>query len=234
MKIRTSLKTGVGKLFLNSDEKDKHLYFSRLSTKMLRSLRVSRRSIVVTAGISTMTTLLTNKLSYCDDKTSPNPVKDYIKQGKDMLKKYGIDTPSEDKFDELAVMAHQYFNSAPAGQIGYGFVMGYTSGLFVKHISKIVAVGVGGVFILIQTLAYSGYVTVNVDKMGNDITSVLDVNKDGKIDADDAKMAFDKVFNWMNSLNISDHTILQLNTVLSYQLPAGGGFTAGLIMGLRG
>ncbi len=44
----------------------------------------------------------------------------------------------------------------------------------------------------------------------------LDINKDGKFDAEDFKHAYDKVVD-----------------VLGYQMPAGGGFTAGLIMGLR-
>ena len=47
--------------------------------------------------------------------------------------------------------------------------------------------------------------------------SILDVNKDGKIDSQDAVAAFD-----------------QLQEVLSYNLPTGGGFAAGLVMGLRG
>mmetsp|Transcript_20013 Transcript_20013/g.20716 ORF Transcript_20013/g.20716 Transcript_20013/m.20716 type:complete len:96 (+) Transcript_20013:1933-2220(+) len=94
--------------------------------------------------------------------------------------------------------------------------MGYSSGFCLKKVSKVIAFSVGGVFIILQILSSQGYLTINHDRIGKEIENILDVNKDGKIDSKDAEAAF-----------------LKLNEVLSYNIPTGGGFTAGLLMGLR-
>jgi hypothetical protein len=52
---------------------------------------------------------------------------------------------------------------------------------------------VGGVFILIQTLAYNGYIHVNYEKLQQDVEGTLDLNKDGKLDEKDLAIAYDKV-----------------------------------------
>ena len=48
------------------------------------------------------------------------------------------------------------------------------------------------------------------------VTSVFDRNKDGKIDAEDAKVAFDEIIK-----------------VVGFNMPSGGGFSAGLLAGLK-
>ena len=54
------------------------------------------------------------------------------------------------------------------------------------------------------------------EKIKNDVEKVMDLNRDGKIDHQDAKIAIER-----------------LNGALSFNMPAGGGFTAGLLMGLK-
>lgn len=49
------------------------------------------------------------------------------------------------------------------------------------------------------------------------IQNILDINKDGKVDNKDLQHGLDKV-----------------RDVLEYNMPSGGGFTAGLMLGLRG
>lgn len=64
----------------------------------------------------------------------------------------------------------------------------------------------------------------------------MDLNDDGKIDEKDAKIAFDKVNIIWILYHFLGHSWLlssQMTEVLGYQMPAGGGFTAGLVMGLR-
>eukprot|EP00981_Chlorochromonas_danica_P015083 scaffold10372_cov243-Ochromonas_danica.AAC.8 len=109
------------------------------------------------------------------------------------------------------------FESGVAGQVGYGFLMGYSSGFCLSKVSRIIAFGVGGVFIVIQSLSYSGLIKVNYDGIEKKVESVLDLNKDGKVDAKDAEFALDKI-----------------QEVLSYNMPGGGGFTAGFLAGVRG
>ena len=46
---------------------------------------------------------------------------------------------------------------------------------------------------------------------------MLDINSDGVLDSQDAAEAY-----------------TQLNKIMSYNMPTGGGFTGGIIMGIRG
>ena len=61
-----------------------------------------------------------------------------------------------------------------------------------------------------------GYVQVNHDRLKEDVERMLDLNSDGKIDQDDVSIGYKR-----------------LMTVLSFNLPAGGGFGAGFISGIR-
>lgn len=79
------------------------------------------------------------------------------------------------------------------GQIGFGFLMGYTSGFCLKKLSKVFAVVIGGFYISLQFLAYDGYVSLNVDKIEKDFNKAWDLNKDGKVDIEDAKIFYDTV-----------------------------------------
>lgn len=47
--------------------------------------------------------------------------------------------------------------------------MGYASGFCLKKVSKIIAFGVGGLFILVQAMSYNGYINVNYDGIQKDI-----------------------------------------------------------------
>ena len=119
--------------------------------------------------------------------------------------------------DLISHSAHQVMDSGAPGQLGYGFMMGYCSGYCVKKISKLIAFTVGGAFCTMQYLSWKGYANVNQDKLKHEVEDLMDLNHDGVIDAKDAKLAYQKI-----------------HDVLSYNVPVGGGFTAGLGMGLRG
>lgn len=58
--------------------------------------------------------------------------------------------------------------------------------------------------------------SIDYERIKKDVEGVLDINKDGKFDEKDAKTAYDNVFE-----------------VLNYNMPTGGGFGAGFILGLR-
>lgn len=68
----------------------------------------------------------------------------------------------------------------------------------------------------LQTLSYYGYVKVDHVAIKKDFENYLDFNSDGKIDKEDGKIAKNKVLE-----------------VLQYNMPAGGGFVAGFVGGLR-
>jgi len=88
---------------------------------------------------------------------------------------------------------------------------------YATQVSKLIAFGVGGIFILVQTLQYNGYIKVDYQGIQKDVESYMDLNGDGKVDAKDAELGFEK-----------------MKSVLSYNMPSGGGFGTGLLMGLRG
>jgi uncharacterized membrane protein (Fun14 family) len=64
-------------------------------------------------------------------------------------------------------------------QVSWGFVSGYCSGLAAKKVGKVLAIGVGGVFALMQALAYSGYVTVDHEKLEKDFRVYFDSDANG-------------------------------------------------------
>jgi hypothetical protein len=64
--------------------------------------------------------------------------------------------------------------------------------------------------------SYMGYVQVDHGRLKEDMEALLDLNSDGKIDKDDANLGYNKVMK-----------------VLAFNLPAGGGFGAGFMGGLR-
>ena len=68
----------------------------------------------------------------------------------------------------------------------------------------------------LQTLSYHGYIKVDHVKIKESFDDFLDLNDDGKIDKEDAKEAKTKLLK-----------------VLQFNMPAGGGFAAGFVGGLR-
>jgi uncharacterized membrane protein (Fun14 family) len=71
-------------------------------------------------------------------------------------------------------------------------------------------------FVTLQTLQYSGYVQVDHGKLRQDVEKMLDLDQDGTIDQKDATVIYNKIL-----------------TILQFNLPAGGGFAAGFVGGLR-
>lgn len=101
--------------------------------------------------------------------------------------------------DELAKYIYSIFKDSVPGHLGFGFVMGYCSGYSLKKISKIGAFLIGSGFMCVQFLSAKGYWIVNYKKIQDDLTNLLDVNKDGKLDQDDIKMVLDMLYPTMTS-----------------------------------
>lgn len=71
-------------------------------------------------------------------------------------------------------------------------------------------------FVVLQSLQYSGYIQVDHGKLRKDVESMFDLDGDGDVDKDDANIGYTKVL-----------------AMLQYNMPAGGGFGAGFVGGLR-
>lgn len=89
-------------------------------------------------------------------------------------------------------------------------------GFTMKKISKILAF-IGGLgFMGLQYASYNGYIEVDYSGIEKDLARRLTNGKHKAMDEIAAKEQWDKVMD-----------------VIGYNMPAGGGFTAGVMMGLR-
>eukprot|EP00746_Dinoflagellata_sp_MGD_P145298 gnl/MRDRNA2_/MRDRNA2_77927_c0_seq1.p1 gnl/MRDRNA2_/MRDRNA2_77927_c0~~gnl/MRDRNA2_/MRDRNA2_77927_c0_seq1.p1 ORF type:complete len:230 (+),score=36.33 gnl/MRDRNA2_/MRDRNA2_77927_c0_seq1:71-691(+) len=101
-----------------------------------------------------------------------------------------------------------------AGQLTFGSTLGFCAGMALRVVGKVACVGVGSAFCLIQGLAYKGYIQVNWRQVERDYVEVLDRDRDGQVT--------------MHDFELLMH---DLTGVLTFNLPAGTGFAAGLAYG---
>lgn len=102
------------------------------------------------------------------------------------------------------------------GNIGFGSIVGYCSGLAMRSIGRAAAVLIGGTFIGLQVAVGMGYIDVKWDKVGDQTKQAIDVNADGQLNVDDAKEYWKR-----------------LRKVLTHKIPSAGGFSLGFLYGVR-
>jgi uncharacterized membrane protein (Fun14 family) len=95
-----------------------------------------------------------------------------------------------------------------AEQIGFGMVAGFAVGFALKKLGKLAAVALGLVFILIQTLAYLGFLTVHWGEVQARVDPLFE--RDALASA------------WQGLL-----------AVLTYNVAFAGAFVPGLLLGFR-
>eukprot|EP00928_Gymnodinium_smaydae_P011623 TRINITY_DN14267_c0_g1_i1.p1 TRINITY_DN14267_c0_g1~~TRINITY_DN14267_c0_g1_i1.p1 ORF type:complete len:168 (-),score=38.55 TRINITY_DN14267_c0_g1_i1:144-647(-) len=107
---------------------------------------------------------------------------------------------------------------APAGgAISAGSILGLCTGFALKKIATSAAIIVGGIFAFQQGLAYMDYIKINWDKVEKDLSGLLDLNKDGKIDQKDLGVGYETL------LKVMQHNTAGLS----------GGFAAGFLLGMK-
>ncbi|TYZ69327.1 hypothetical protein PybrP1_006449 [[Pythium] brassicae (nom. inval.)] len=124
----------------------------------------------------------------------------------------GLQTLVPDEYKDLQKQLTDFFESGKGGQLSWGFAMGACSGFALKKVSKVGALALGALFILMQCASYSGYIDVDYQKLERDVLNFLDINKDGQFDAKDV-----------------DTVYKQVMKVLEFSLPAGSGFAVGFL-----
>ncbi|KAJ1453516.1 hypothetical protein M885DRAFT_443625, partial [Pelagophyceae sp. CCMP2097] len=105
-------------------------------------------------------------------------------------------------------------------QLSWGFVSGYCAGFSAKKAGKVLAVGVGAVFALMQGLAYSGYIVVDHQKLEKDFRAQFDTDSDGELQTT------------LCSINGPSRFVRRVLydralRVLQFNVPSGSGFFAG-------
>mmetsp|Transcript_4718 Transcript_4718/g.7164 ORF Transcript_4718/g.7164 Transcript_4718/m.7164 type:complete len:290 (+) Transcript_4718:248-1117(+) len=93
----------------------------------------------------------------------------------------------------IGSQAQLALNSGIPTNLSYGFFAGYLSGFALKKIGRAASLTFGVGFVILQTLAYQGYVDVNHDKLAKQIEGVLDRNGDGVVDGEDLKSVVDEL-----------------------------------------
>lgn len=99
--------------------------------------------------------------------------------------------------------------------IGFGSIMGYCSGLAFRTVGKALAFVIGSGFIALQVAASMGYVEVHWNRIADGARAQIDITKDGKLSAEDAKEYWRR-----------------LKTLLTNKVPSAGGFSLGFLYGV--
>jgi uncharacterized membrane protein (Fun14 family) len=105
-----------------------------------------------------------------------------------------------------------------AGVIGFGSATGFCTGYALKKAGRAAATTAGLIFMALTAAEQKGYIDVRWDNIERDTVGQMDLNQDGKIDSEDAKIALAQFTNYMTTKN---------SAVTSST------FTAGLLYGLR-
>ncbi|MCX7739739.1 MAG: FUN14 domain-containing protein [Meiothermus sp.] len=94
------------------------------------------------------------------------------------------------------------------GQLTFGGLAGFAVGYAIKTVGRWVAIGLGLVFVVVQVLASMGYINVDWTRIQRDVEPLLQ--------QEHLRGAWDALLR-----------------VLTTNLPFGGAFVAGLLLGLR-
>jgi len=138
----------------------------------------------------------------CSNNSNSNDDEDFISKVKAKINSQSIaelssSLPANMNMDELlstiGSQAQLALNSGIPTNLSYGFFAGYLSGFALKKIGRAASLTFGVGFVILQTLAYQGYVDVNHDKLAKQIEGVLDRNGDGVVDGEDLKSVVDEL-----------------------------------------
>jgi uncharacterized membrane protein (Fun14 family) len=100
--------------------------------------------------------------------------------------------------------------------LSFGAVMGYCSARALKTVGKALSVIIGVGFISLQTAVSAGFIEVDWEKIRVSFVKQIDSDADGQVTAGDAKAYWKK-----------------FKQVMTYKIPAAGGFSLGFLYGVR-
>lgn len=185
-----------------------------------RSFFQSRPVLLIGSSVLSTVTTFSGSVALCEGESWTDKLIKKDKQGSIDWNSSLTQVTKGPFWNEIAIMTGNRVQTAidtgVPTQVSYGFVSGYCSGFALKKVGRAVAGVLGLGFLVLQTLSYQGYVTVDHNRLKKEVEGYLDFNKDGKIDQADGEIATKKVME-----------------VLQFNLPAGSGFGVGFIGGLR-
>ncbi|CAI5735325.1 unnamed protein product [Peronospora destructor] len=185
------------------------------------NVRIYWKSVALAAGIGGALGLL-NEPKPVACATNKGGDEDFIEQAKKMVQE--LSNIAMAQFTSLFPENYSYLHkkvdeclaSGKGGQISLGFCMGMCAGFALKKVSKLGAVILGKLFIILQCASYSGYVNVNYKRFKREFKGYVDIDKDGVLDTKDLDSMYKLIME-----------------VLEFSLPASSGLAAGFILGFR-
>lgn len=181
---------------------------SRISSHMIWNKNGALRSLALSTVISTTTGV--GMITACEGKQSDGDM--FAKVKEIATTSLNVDAVGQ----LLGSKVQEAVDSGVPTQISYGFLCGYSSGFALKKVGKVASVVFGLGFVTLQSLSYAGYLQIDHSALKKDVENALDLNKDGKVDDDDAMIVYDK-----------------LMEILQFNMTGGSGFVAGFLGGFR-
>jgi len=101
-------------------------------------------------------------------------------------------SPNNNKGAEMIErLIEQY--SGQINELGMSGLLGVCSGMALKKIGKNAAVIVGTVFVMFQAFQRLGYIDINMKKVTKDLSTLADVDGDGKFDEKDVMLMWQRL-----------------------------------------
>ena len=133
----------------------------------------------------------------------------------------------------IATSTQHALNSGIPTNLSYGFFAGYLSGFALKKIGRVASLSLGVGFVILQTLAYQGYIDVNHDKLATEVERVLDRNGDGVVDGEDLRSVVEELRGVVGFGIAAGEGNNKDDDDEIKAIAGGGGFGMGFLGGLR-
>ncbi|KAL4470887.1 hypothetical protein ABPG72_005921 [Tetrahymena utriculariae] len=126
---------------------------------------------------------------------------------------------TEDNKQQIEKQVDKFTNALlpVAKEFTAGSIFGFCAGYFSRNAVKYAAFVTGGAFIFLQVLSHKGYITMNMNKIEQDLKNAADLDGDGKITTNDAKVGLKKLL-----------------SIIGDKVPNATGFVAAYLLGLSG
>jgi uncharacterized membrane protein (Fun14 family) len=136
------------------------------------------------------------------------------------------------------------FDTGIPTQLSYGFIAGYLSGYTLKKIGRVASLTFGVGFVMLQVMAYNGYIDVNHERLRKEVEGILDRNGDGKVDTEDLERVVEEVkkvvgFGLLDDSDNEEESDKEEEggeggkKIKAKAVAGGGGFGLGFLGGLR-
>ena len=153
-------------------------------------------------SISTPNTSFCSNNSSSNNSNNNNDDEDFITKIKSKIENASIPTSLSDLSSNPQIQStlktlqqsiQTIFDTGIPTQLSYGFIAGYLSGYTLKKIGRVASITFGVGFVILQIMAYNGYIDVNHDALRKEVEEILDRNGDGIVDTEDLERVVEEV-----------------------------------------